>query len=100
MTNLGACHLRAVRELEPNAYGVPIRQAVSAMLGRDVSIGSVYATLGQLEDAGLVVSYEDEATPERGGRYKRYWRTTEEGTHALNAPPAIRIMWSKLVQNR
>ena len=47
--------------------------------GRDVAIGSVYAALERLEDKGFVTSELGEATPERGGRAKRYFHVTARG---------------------
>lgn len=44
--------------------------------------GSVYPALRSLEREGLVESYEGEATPERGGRPRRYYRITSEGLMA------------------
>jgi hypothetical protein len=44
-----------------------------------VAIGSVYAALERLEDKGFVTSELGEATPERGGRAKRYFQVTARG---------------------
>lgn len=41
--------------------------------------GSVYPALRDLERDGLVVSYDGETTPERGGRPRRYYRLTAAG---------------------
>src|SRR5690349_13649977 len=65
--------LLAVRHLGSNAYGVPIRQAVEEARGRTTSIGAVYTTLERLEQKGMVSSALGEATPQRGGRAKRYY---------------------------
>jgi len=62
-----------------NAYGVPICEELEKRTGRDVAIGSVYAALERLEDKGFVTSALGEATPERGGRAKRYIRVTGRG---------------------
>lgn len=67
--------LDVLDDLDGCGYGVTIRQAIEAQLGRFVSIGELYVTLERLEEAGLVRSALGEATPERGGRQKKhFWR--------------------------
>jgi len=63
----------ALIRLGENAYGVPISEEIEQQTGRDISLGSVYATLDRLERKGLVSSTVGEPTPERGGRAKRYF---------------------------
>ena len=65
--------------LGENAYGVPICEELEKRTGRDVAIGSVYAALERLEDKGFVKSELGEATPERGGRAKKYFHVTARG---------------------
>lgn len=67
----------AVALLQPNAYGVPIRRVCEAATGKPVSIGLLYTALERLEQAGRLRSFEGEATPERGGRRKRYYQVVE-----------------------
>src|SRR5690349_3397253 len=69
----------ALIRLGDNAYGVPISEELDKRTGRDVAIGSVYAALERLEDKGFVTSELGEATPERGGRAKRYFHVTARG---------------------
>lgn len=69
--------LAAVARLEPDAYGVTIRREVSARTGWDASIVGIYMALARLAAQGLVSSREGEATPERGGRPKRYFDTVK-----------------------
>jgi DNA-binding PadR family transcriptional regulator len=68
----------AVIRLEQGAYGVPISREIERHTGRDVAYGTVYATLERLQEKGLVSSKLGEATPQRGGRAKRYFRVTPE----------------------
>ena len=75
--------LLAILRLENNAYGLTIRQTLEAATGRAASIGAVYATLDRLERKGLVNSWQGEATPERGGRAKRYFKISGAGIRAL-----------------
>src|SRR5919112_519320 len=76
--------LLTVLRLAENAYGAKIRQAVAEATERDVSIGAIYATLDRLERKGYLKSWQGEATPERGGRAKRYFRVEGAGARALN----------------
>ena len=69
----------ALIRLGENAYGVPISEELQKRTGRDVAIGSVYAALERLQDKGFVKSELGEATPERGGRAKKYFRVTARG---------------------
>jgi len=75
--------LLALAHLGEEAYGVSIRKEIGARTGRDVNIGAVYATLDRLETKGLAESRTGEATAERGGRAKRYFRLTGAGATAL-----------------
>ena len=69
--------------LGEGAYGVPISREIEQQCGRDVALGSVYATLERLEEKGLVSSALGEPTPERGGRAKRYFSLTKKGLRAV-----------------
>lgn len=71
--------MAALIRLSENAYGVTIRQEIESRAGRGVSIGALYTTLQRMEDKGLVASRMGEATPERGGRAKRYFEITPKG---------------------
>ena len=82
--------LLALLALGENAYGVTIRQAVERAAKRETSIGAVYATLERLEDKGYVSSRQGEATPERGGRAKRYFKIEGSGQAALDEAEAVR----------
>jgi PadR family transcriptional regulator, regulatory protein PadR len=82
--------LLAVLRLGQQAYGAKIRQTVAEATARDVSIGAVYATLDRLERKGYIKSWQGEATPERGGRAKRYFRVEGAGVQALNDTAAAR----------
>jgi PadR family transcriptional regulator, regulatory protein PadR len=74
----------AVLRLGEEAYGMRVRREIEDRTGRDVAIGAVYATLERLQSKGLVDSELGEATEERGGRAKRFFRITGEGVAALN----------------
>ena len=71
--------MAALIRLGDDAYGVTIRQEIESRAERDVSIGALYTTLQRMEDKGLVASRMGDATPERGGRAKRFFEITPKG---------------------
>ena len=75
--------LMSVSSCGAGAYGVPIRQAVEASRGREVSSGAVHTTLERLERRGMVTSRTGEAPPARGGRPRRYYKLTKAGELAI-----------------
>jgi DNA-binding PadR family transcriptional regulator len=75
--------LAAVHRLDGDAYGVTIAREILARTGRRVSLGSVYATLGRLGDKGCVAFSESPPLLRRGGRSRRFARTTPAGIRAL-----------------
>jgi PadR family transcriptional regulator, regulatory protein PadR len=68
---------------DQGAYGVSIRDKIAEHTHRDPTPGAIYTTLERLESKKLVKSSMGEATPERGGRAKRYYRVTPQGVTAL-----------------
>ena len=72
----------AILRLNSSAYGMALRRELETRAGREVSIGAIYATLERLEAKGLVSS-RDEAL-EAGGRVKRIYAVTSEGSRALS----------------
>src|SRR5207237_7985448 len=82
--------LVATFRLGEQAYGAKIRRTVEEATGRSVSIGAVYATLDRLERKGFISSWQGEATPERGGRAKRYFRVEGAGIQILNETREVR----------
>lgn len=76
--------LLAILRLGDGAYGMQVRREIAARTGRDVSIGAVYATMDRLTEKGFVRSCWSEPTPERGGRAKRTFTLTADGTRALS----------------
>lgn len=82
--------LLAILALGENAYGVPIRSRLEDA-GRKTSVGALYVTFDRLETKGLVESWEGEATPQRGGRAKKYFRVTGAGHDALCQTEATRM---------
>jgi PadR family transcriptional regulator, regulatory protein PadR len=84
----------ALLRLGPQAYGVSIAREIERHGRRVVALGSVYAVLERLEGRSLVSSEIGEATPERGGRAKRYFRVTAAGRKVVRAAhDALQGMW-------
>jgi PadR family transcriptional regulator PadR len=75
--------LLALARLDGSAHGMIVRREIEERIGRNVSIGAVYATLERLEAKGYVSSFTGEPTPERGGRAKRMFRLEAAGKRAL-----------------
>ena len=75
--------LLAVSRLGKDAYGLSIRDDVSARTRHDYSVGAIYTTLQRLEDKGLVSSRLSDPLPVRGGRARREFRVTSAGETAL-----------------
>jgi len=75
--------LAILRLKNAGAYGVSIRDEILARTKRSPAPGAVYTTLERLEGKGFVKSSVGEATPERGGRAKRYYHLTGQGLTAL-----------------
>ena len=75
--------LLAILRLEKQAYGVTIRSEIAACTGREPTPGALYTTLDRMEEKGIVRSWFGEATPQRGGRAKRYFALTKGGLAAL-----------------
>jgi len=73
----------AVLRLGSNAYGMMIRREIEDVAERSASLGAVYTTLERLEDKGFLSSAVGEATEERGGRAKKYFKVTASGAGAV-----------------
>jgi PadR family transcriptional regulator PadR len=74
------------------AYGMNVRRELEVVTGRDVTIGSVYATLDRLEAKGLVSSSR---TPGTDSVSRRVFAVTATGARALAHTRAVRDrLWS------
>lgn|SRR5690348_8935908 len=82
--NLDLIAMSALIRLDDEAYGVSISHEIAETTGSEVALGTIYAVLQRLEREGLVKSSLGEATPERGGRAKRYFRITAKGLREVN----------------
>ena len=73
----------AIQRRVRDAYGVSIRNEIEEQTKSRMSFGNLYSILSRLEQDGLLTSREGEATPERGGRAKRFFSFTGKGQRAL-----------------
>lgn len=84
--------LIAIVELDDLAYGVAIAELIKKATGKSVSTGALYTALTRLELKGLITSRLGEATPERGGRAKKYFEVTSQGRQALRDAEDSRVL--------
>jgi PadR family transcriptional regulator len=75
--------LLAIRRVGADAYGVPIRDEVRAQTGRALALGTIYKTVGRMQEKGLVAARMGAPTPVRGGRRTRCYTVTAAGRRAL-----------------
>ncbi len=89
--------LLAVLRLEEDAYAVTIRSEIQSRTGRSATRGAIYITLDRLEEKGYLKSWMANATPERGGRSRRYYKVQNSGLRALEQSwQSLRSMWQGL----
>ncbi len=91
--------LLSVWRLQNEAYGLSIRKNFSELMGKDMSVGSVYVPLERLKKQGLLESWESEPTEKRGGRKKRFYKLSAKGIAALSrVKQQHERAWSGLAQ--
>jgi DNA-binding PadR family transcriptional regulator len=89
--------LLSIMRLGERAYGLAIRDELTAVAGRRPSSGSLYTTLDRLEKKGMVQSIAGESTSERGGRPRRYVHVTAEGRALLaRSRSTLMALWDGL----
>ncbi len=99
LTDFELMILLAALRVGEKAYGVPIAREIEGISGRRVLLGAAYAALDRLERNGLVASSVGNATPERGGRAKRFFRVTPRGLRAVrDTQHALVAMWRDIPQ--
>jgi DNA-binding PadR family transcriptional regulator len=87
--------LIALLHLGGESYSVSIVEEIRRRTGRDIAKAAIYIALRRLEEKGLLVSRMGEATAERGGRAKRFFRLTPAGKRQLQqAREAFVRMWA------
>jgi DNA-binding PadR family transcriptional regulator len=86
--------LLAVRQLEPDAYGLAVGRFLRESTGKGWSVGAIYIPLERLRKRGLLSSRESSPTRERGGRSKRFYRLTTKGLAALGEVRRMQqVLW-------
>ena len=75
--------LMTLIRLGNGAYGAAIRREILERTQRDVTEGSIYMTLGRLEEKKMVASYVGLPAKQRGGRRRRHYLIDKEGERAL-----------------
>jgi DNA-binding PadR family transcriptional regulator len=99
LSNFELMVMLAVIRIGDDAYGVSISREIEETTGSEVLLGSVYDALTRLEEKGLIVSTLGEATPERGGRAKRHFRTTSRGLRVVrDTQQSLVKLWRGLPQ--
>ncbi|MFT5641524.1 MAG: PadR family transcriptional regulator PadR [Cyclobacteriaceae bacterium] len=83
--------------LYENAYGVSVKREIESRLGRGVSVGALQSALKRLEEKDYLKSHEGEATQERAGRPKRFFKITSLGKQALQHTKETRnALWDAI----
>ena len=77
----------AVVRTGDEAYGMNVRRELETVTGRDITIGSVYATLDRLEAKGLVTSTRAQAADAAS---RRVFSVTAAGARSLAQTRATR----------
>lgn len=78
----------AVARTASEAYGMNVRRELEAVTGREITIGSVYATLDRLEAKGLVTSSRTSAATDAASR--RVFALTPLGAASLEHTREVR----------
>jgi DNA-binding PadR family transcriptional regulator len=74
--------LLAILRLGDDAYGVTIREELETETSRNITLGTVYKTLGRLQAKGYLETRIGPPTRQRGGRRKKLYSLTEVGREA------------------
>ena len=83
LSNFELIVMLAIIRLDDGAYGGSISDEIERVTSKEVLVGSVYDALARLEQRGWIRSELGEATPERGGRAKRYFQPTSKGLRVV-----------------
>ncbi|MEO9871421.1 PadR family transcriptional regulator [Ekhidna sp.] len=75
--------LMIVAILNEEAYGIKVMDEIEKQVHRKTNISAIHTVLDRLEKKGFVSSYMGGASAERGGRRKRLFRVTAEGSNAI-----------------
>ena len=99
LTDFELMILLATLRVGDEAYGVTIAREIERTGERQVALAAVYTALDRLERNGLVSARVGDATPQRGGRAKRFFEVTPEGIRAVKATQrALVALWTDIPQ--
>ena len=84
LTETEAAALAALRDLpKENRFIAGIKREIDRRVGGNSSMSTLVAALAQLEEKEFAESRSGKPTPGRGGKPKRFYRTTPKGREAL-----------------
>lgn len=90
--------LLIVGVLNGEAYGVNVKLRIIERLNRTITLSAVHSALHRLERKGFVRSQLSEASNSRGGKRKRLFKITSEGSKALETSRHIREqLWKEMI---
>lgn len=81
--------LRAVQRHGPDCRANDVQEAVTKLLGREQTFGSIFTTLDRLGAKGLLDHRKGEPDNKRGGRAPRLYTIRAEGVSALHEATKI-----------
>lgn len=83
--------------LYENAYGVAIKKEIETRLNRTVSVGALQSALKRLADKGYLDHTDDQPSPERAGRPKRFYTITPFGKQVIqHAHETRNALWDAI----
>ncbi len=82
--------LLTVASLDTQAYAVSVKSELEKNARRKINISAIHSVLYRLEEKRFLKSSFGGATQKRGGKMKRYFRTTNAGLAALREARSIR----------
>ncbi len=77
--------LLAVQRQDGEAYGITVLDELERNTSRSLTLGTIYKTLGRLEQKGQLRSRVAPPTRERGGRRKKLYEVTPSGLEAIRS---------------
>ncbi len=91
--------LLTVGVLQKEAYGIAIKDELEKKTGRRPSIGALHSALTRLGEKGFLDSRLEEATEDRRGRRKRFYRLTPTGAQTIKQVYELRKEMINLIPN-
>jgi PadR family transcriptional regulator PadR len=93
--------LLAVACLDDDAYLVAIKEFLSKLHGRPLSIGAVHVPLRRLEREGYIRSHLGDPTPDRGGRRKKIYTLTSKAVEILKENKRVHdSLWARFALSK